>query len=193
MQKTLLNLAKIIFKSFGLTIFIWLFANISSSSLFMCFRRLIGRVVVPTTVLLCDTRLLWLLSVWSQEMLRSLLEMPFRDWLFKLTWKLEGFLLLCTLRTYVRKTLADLGFPPKGPVVLAVDNQAAIKIAENVGVTGRTKHFVDAIHYFRHLVDHRVVAPTFVRTNFQRADGFTKPLAKGPFREWTNKLLWIPE
>ena len=85
--------------------------------------------------------------------------------------------------------MSDLGFPPKGPVVLAVDNQAAIKIAENVGVTARTKHFVDAIHYFRHLVDHRVVVPTFVRTNFQRADGFTKPLGKGVFRDWTRKLL----
>ena len=70
-----------------------------------------------------------------------------------------------------------------------MDNQAAIKIAENIGVTGRTKHFIDAIHYFRHLVDHRVVAPTFVRTDFQRADGFTKPLEKGKFRTWTSMLL----
>ena len=95
----------------------------------------------------------------------------------------------CKEVQFVRKVMSDLGFPPKGPVVLAVDNQAAIKIAENVGVTARTKHFVDAIHYFRHLVDHRVVVPTFVRTNFQRADGFTKPLGKGVFRDWTRKLL----
>ena len=99
----------------------------------------------------------------------------------------------CKECQFVRNVLSDLGFAPKGPIVLAVDNQAAIKIAENVGVTARTKHFVDAIHYFRHLVDHRVVWPTFVRTNYQRADGFTKPLGKGVFREWTSKLLTIAE
>jgi hypothetical protein len=56
-------------------------------------------------------------------------------------------------------------------------------------VTGRTKHFIDAIHFFRHLVDHNVVRPTFVRTDMQRADGFTKPLGKGPFRIWASRLL----
>ena len=95
----------------------------------------------------------------------------------------------CKECQFVRKVLTDVGYGPKDPVALAVDNQAAIKIAENIGVTGRTKHFIDAIHYFRHLVDHRVVAPIFVRTDFQRADGFTKPLEKGKFRMWTNMLL----
>ena len=99
----------------------------------------------------------------------------------------------CKECQFVRKVLSDIGFAPKGPIVLAVDNQAAIKIAENVGVTGRTKHFVDAIHYFRHLVDHQVIVPTFVRTNHQCADGFTKPLAKGPYREWVRRLLSIDE
>ena len=99
----------------------------------------------------------------------------------------------CKECQFVRKVLSDIGFAPKGPIVLAVDNQAAIKIAENVGVTGRTKHFVDVIHYFRHLVDHQVIVPTFVRTNHQCADGFTKPLAKGPYREWVRRLLTIDE
>ena len=63
-----------------------------------------------------------------------------------------------------------------------------IKIADNMGVTGRTKHFSDAIHYFRHVVEHRVVVPTFVRTNVQHADGFTKALGKGPFRAWQQLL-----
>ena len=41
----------------------------------------------------------------------------------------------------------------------------------------------------RHLVDHRVVRLTFVRTDAQHADGFTKPLGKGPFRAWQRLLL----
>ena len=90
---------------------------------------------------------------------------------------------------FVRNVLGDLGFSVSGPTVLAVDNQAAIKIAENMGVTSRTKHFTDAVHYIRHLVDHRVVRLTFVRTDAQHADGFTKPLGKGPFRAWQRLLL----
>ena len=82
----------------------------------------------------------------------------------------------CKEIAFIRKVLTDLGHKINGPVVLCVDNQAAIKIAESVGVTGRTKHFSDAIHFFRHLVEHNAIVPTFVRTNNQCADGFTKPL-----------------
>ena len=95
----------------------------------------------------------------------------------------------CKEIMFVRKVLGDLGFTPSGPTVLCVDNQAAIKVAENVGVTARTKHFDDTLHFFRHQVEHRVVVPTFVRTHHQCADGFTKPLGKGPFREWSRKLI----
>ena len=95
----------------------------------------------------------------------------------------------CKEITFVRKVLTDLGYKVQGPITLCVDNQAAIKIAENVGVTGRTKHFVDAIHYFRHLVDHGAILPTFVRTIHQRADGFTKPLGKTLFRDWCKSLF----
>lgn len=95
----------------------------------------------------------------------------------------------CKELVFVRNVLGDLGFRISEPTVLAVDNQAAIKIAENLGVTGRNKHFTDAIHFFRHLVDHRVVTPTFVRTTAQHADGFTKPLGKGPFRAWQRILV----
>ena len=94
----------------------------------------------------------------------------------------------CREIEFVRHILSDLGFSLSGPTVLAVDNQAAIKIAENMGVTGRTKHFSDAIHYFRHVVEHRVVVPIFVRTNNQHADGFTKALGKGPFKSWQQLL-----
>ena len=72
---------------------------------------------------------------------------------------------------------------------LAVDNEAAIKIAENRGVSGRTKHFSDAIHYIRHMIDHFIVRLRFVTTHDQLADGFTKPLDKSKFRPWCNRLL----
>ena len=95
----------------------------------------------------------------------------------------------CRELVFIRSVLIDLGFQIRQPTVLCVDNKAAMEIAHNLGVTSRNKHFVDAIHYFRHLVDHRVVVPTHVPTKHQRADGFTKCLGKSAFREWLRMLL----
>ena len=52
----------------------------------------------------------------------------------------------CKEIAFVRNVCSEIGLHLKGPVCLAVDNTAAIKIAENRGATGRTKHFSDAIH-----------------------------------------------
>ena len=90
---------------------------------------------------------------------------------------------------FVRNVCSELELGLRGPVCLAVDNEAAIKIAENRGVTGRTKHFSDAIHYVRHMVDHLIIKIHYVSTHKQLADGFTKPLPKGKFREWCSHLL----
>ena len=90
---------------------------------------------------------------------------------------------------FIRNVCNDLGVKLDGATVLAVDNQAAIKIVENMGVTGRNKHFDDSLHYIRHLYDHRVIKPIFVTTRHQRADGFTKPLEKTPFAAWKKFLL----
>ena len=99
----------------------------------------------------------------------------------------------CKEIAFIRGILSDLGFQIRHPTVLAVDNQAAIQISQNQGVTKLTKHFTDAVHYFRHQVEHLAVTPTFVRTHAQRADGFTKPLHKGLFRTWCSCLLHIPK
>ena len=83
----------------------------------------------------------------------------------------------------------DLGFSSIHPTVVCVDNKAAIEIAHNLGVTSRNKHFIDAIHYFDTLVDHRVIVPAHVLAQYQRADGFTKCLGKSPFKIWLCMLL----
>ena len=93
---------------------------------------------------------------------------------------------------FVRNLCDFLGVKLSGPTVVCVDNQAAIKIAENLGVTAHNKHFVDAIHYFRHLVDHRVASPVFVTTKNQRADGFTKPLEGSTYLGWRSTVMTVP-
>ena len=90
---------------------------------------------------------------------------------------------------FVRNVCDSLGIKLNGPTILAVDNEAAIKIADNRGVTARNKHFQDAVHYIRHLIDFNYLKLAFVRTHNQRADGFTKPLAKPQFREWCKYLI----
>ena len=95
----------------------------------------------------------------------------------------------CKEVAFVRNVCVELGVGLHGPVCLAVDNEAAIKIAENRGVTGRTKHFSDAIHYVRHMLDHNIIKVHYVATNHQLADGFTKPLDKSKFRSWCRRLM----
>ena len=95
----------------------------------------------------------------------------------------------CKEIIFIRNIVADLDLPLFGPTLLNVDNQAAIKIAENIGVTKHSKHFRDSIHYFRELVEHRIVHPQFVGTKDQLADGFTKALDKTNFRIWCDKIL----
>ena len=56
----------------------------------------------------------------------------------------------CKEIAFVRNVCSELELGVSGPVCLAVDNKAAIKIAENRGATGCTKHFSDAIHCIRH-------------------------------------------
>ena len=95
----------------------------------------------------------------------------------------------CKEIAFVRNVCNELDLKLMGPVMLGVDNDAAITIANNRGVTGRTKHFSDAIHFVRHMIDHNYVRLRWVSTKVQRADGFTKPLDKTTFRSWCSTLI----
>ena len=95
----------------------------------------------------------------------------------------------CKEIAFVRNVCNELQLRLDGPICLGVDNEAAIKIANNRGVTGRTKHFSDAIHYIRHMIDHLFVRIHYVSTHHQLADGFTKPLSKTLFRSWCARIM----
>ena len=95
----------------------------------------------------------------------------------------------CKEIEFVRNLLRDLGYPLQKRCILAVDNSAAKQICENMGVTGRTKHFQDNLHYVRQLYDYGKIYIEHVRTHLQRADGFTKPLEKLLFLPWRSVLV----
>jgi hypothetical protein len=82
---------------------------------------------------------------------------------------------------FIRNICSELQCPLQGSLVLAVDNTAAINVANNLGVTGRTKHFRSSIHYIRDEVMLQRLTIHHVRTDFQLADLFTKALDKTTF------------
>ena len=85
--------------------------------------------------------------------------------------------------TYIRGLCTDLGFPIDGPVIMGLDNSAAIDIARNFGVTQRNKHYLREVHYLREQYDTGNVIPYYVNTLKQRADFYTKPLDTTKFLE----------
>ena len=65
--------------------------------------------------------------------------------------------------------------------ILYMDNQSAIRLIKNPEFHKRTKHIDVMYHYIREKFENRIFNLTFVCTNDQLADVFTKPLAKEKF------------
>ena len=95
----------------------------------------------------------------------------------------------CKELTFIRSLLSELHVQIPGPITLAVDNSAAIKIAKERGVTKLTKHFDFAAHRIRSEYEHLRVLPTWVDTFDQTADLFTKALEEHAFVRHRDKLL----
>ena len=76
----------------------------------------------------------------------------------------------------MRNLCSDLGFELQGKLPLAVDNDAARKIAYNHGVTARNKHFERVFHRIREEVTYLRLEVFWVSTKDQRADLLTKAL-----------------
>ena len=95
----------------------------------------------------------------------------------------------CKEIEFIRHLCSDMGFPFDGPLAFCVDNTAAIDVAYNMGVSGRTKHFNMAIHYFRDCVQLLSIIPRHVLTKFQLADIFTKQLDKTNYTEQRKYFL----
>lgn len=66
-------------------------------------------------------------------------------------------------------------------VPLFVDNQSAIKLAENAEFHKRSKHIDVRFHFVRDLVKRQDIEIKFVKSKDQLADIFTKPLSKQQF------------
>ena len=73
--------------------------------------------------------------------------------------------------------------PKQWPIAWTLTLMAIFAAKFEMGVSGRTKHFNMAIHFFRDCVQLLSVVPRHVLTKQQRADIFTKLLDKTTFLE----------
>jgi hypothetical protein len=91
---------------------------------------------------------------------------------------------------WLRLLLEELGAPQKGPTDLFVDNQTAVAMA-NVSGTNHTrrKHIMVKYFWLREKVDDGTLAVSWVPTDHQQADIFTKPLVEDKFIDLKEKLV----
>ena len=93
----------------------------------------------------------------------------------------------CTQLLWMRQTLKDYGVICD-KVPLLCDNESAIKIAYNPVQHQRTKHIEIRHHFIRDQVARGDIEISYVGTNDQLADIFTKPLDEARFCTLRNEL-----
>ncbi|CAL3962787.1 unnamed protein product [Diplocarpon coronariae] len=89
---------------------------------------------------------------------------------------------------YIKQILLELGFYIQNKLPLYTDNNGALLLAKNPQFHERTKHIAVKYHYIRDLISKGEIDLIYINTLSQKADGFTKPLAKPQFVEFLKQL-----
>jgi hypothetical protein len=74
------------------------------------------------------------------------------------------------------------------PMVIYYDNQSCIKLSENPVFHDRSKHIEIRYHFIQDRIQKGVVKLQYISTDEQVADILTKPLVKGKFVFFRDKL-----
>jgi len=75
---------------------------------------------------------------------------------------------------FVAQLLMSLDIKVEMPIIIKVDNQGAIFIAENMNVSPKTKHIDVRYHFIREFIFEGYIKVVFVRTEKNVTDIFTK-------------------
>ncbi|GKF23585.1 hypothetical protein Tco_0075907 [Tanacetum coccineum] len=86
----------------------------------------------------------------------------------------------CSQILWMRSQLTNYGFQ-FNKIPLYCDNKSAIALCYNNVQHSRAKHIDIRYHFIKEQVENRIVELYFVRTEYQLADIFTKPLPRGRF------------
>ena len=92
---------------------------------------------------------------------------------------------------WIHQLLEDMGITIEGPTKLCCDNKSAIYIAKNHTFHERTKHIEMDCHYVREAYLKGVIDLSYVTSEYQLADFFTKALCAPRFNFLLGKLSVI--
>ena len=84
---------------------------------------------------------------------------------------------------WLKHLLRDINQPVEDPITLKIDNQSAIRLVRNPEFHKRTKHIDTHYHFIREKYQNRDIDVTYVPSNNQIADIFTKPLPRDQFHK----------
>ncbi|KAK7861884.1 hypothetical protein R5R35_001481 [Gryllus longicercus] len=84
--------------------------------------------------------------------------------------------------TWIRQFLDDIGEPVQEPTNLKMDNQGALCLVKNPVFHKRTKH-VDIKYYIREKLEEGTISVSFVPSDRELADVFTKPTPRDHFHK----------
>jgi hypothetical protein len=86
---------------------------------------------------------------------------------------------------YMKNVLVSLGLKVKLPMVLEMDNQGAVYLANNWSIGGRTRHIDVQSVFLRELKEAGVLVIKWIASAINEADIFTKNLDGPTFQQYT--------
>lgn len=89
---------------------------------------------------------------------------------------------------WLRNLIHELGCKEDSATVLSCDNIAAKEWASKTTLSKRAKHIDVRYFYVREQVESGNIVPTYVPSNANKADGFTKPPTRVPFENFHHSI-----
>jgi hypothetical protein len=90
---------------------------------------------------------------------------------------------------FVAQILSSIGIEFKQPIIINVDNVGAMFIAENASATSKTKHIDIRYHFVREFIMEGFMKIIFVKSEDNKADGFTKNVSGDIYEKHKNDFI----